>query len=638
MLSGGGNDSWLMSYGSQDMTLTDSTLSTSGGGSPASDSTISGFQHAILAAGTGNFTLDASGFSGTVILQGGTGDDTLIGTGGPDTLIGGAGNDSLVGGGGADTFTFNGGSSGSQTVDEVENSGAWLDFSQAPDGISINLSQSGLQTVIPGLLTLTLADPLGINNVLGSGYDDTIIGNALDNTLIGTGGDDLIAGLGGDDVLEGSIDRTVYLDFDTFELPGQHYYTQEERDEIQAQITADYADFSYTFTQTQPESGLYTTIYFNDPVLVGLEGGVASEIDWRDLDISGTTTLTQAALVFPAAGSGGMFAGLPEGVQGLEVVPPDTAGVNVNYLLGSPGEPAATSVDIVGLSTTIAAHELGHLSGLEHFDSFGPIGSGIYDQVDPTLYNPTYPGSTDADETIWHIMASGASVHATLEDAIDDPFFGEREAVVLAYGEDGTPTNEQTTPHYAMSDAQPIALQPLTVPDTDLQGVNADQVFNVTAADVVGYLGLDAEGDSETDYYSFTAQAGTLINLQVLSAAIVRSQGAFDTTVTVYNSSGQQIAYNDDSFQDTDSLIIDLTLPTTGTYYVEVTASDKEGVPIQQTGDYDSSCTRSRPPRIRPPAIRCTPVRATIRSSPAPPTTRSPRPRRRTRSGKARGP
>src|SRR5262249_35678696 len=29
------------------------------------------------------------------------------------------------------------------------------------------------------------------------------------------------------------------------------------------------------------------------------------------------------------------------------------------------------------------------------------------------------------------------------------------------------------------------------------------------------------------------------------------------------------------------------TLPTTGTYYIEVTASSKEGVPIQQTGDYE---------------------------------------------------
>ena len=78
-LIGGGLDSWLMFYGSANMTLTDTTFSTSGGSMPASVSQISGFQNAILAAGTGDFTLDASGFSGSAILEGGTGDDTLIG-------------------------------------------------------------------------------------------------------------------------------------------------------------------------------------------------------------------------------------------------------------------------------------------------------------------------------------------------------------------------------------------------------------------------------------------------------------------------------------------------------------------------------------------------------------------------------
>ena len=126
------------------------------------------------------------------------------------------------------------------------------------------------------------------------------------------------------------------------------------------------------------------------------------------------------------------------------VIPADSGGVNVNNFLGGPGEPAATSADFIGLSATIAAHELGHLSGLEHGDAYGPIGSGIYAGVNPDLYNPPYPGPTDADETILHIMASGASVNATLQDAINDPFFGEREAIALAFGENGSPTNEQT--------------------------------------------------------------------------------------------------------------------------------------------------------------------------------------------------
>ena len=430
VLIGGGLDSWLMFYGSTNMTLTDTTFSTTGGSSP-SVSTISGFQHAILAAGTGDFILDASAFSGSAILLGGTGNDTLIGAQGPDTLEGGSGNDSLVGGGGGDTFAFNDNSSGSQTIFEPigppNSPVAGLDFSQASAGISINLSQSGPQAVMPatlnnGALTLTLADPAEIDTVLGSSYNDTLIGNTNDNTLIGGGGDDVIVGLAGNNLIEGAVTRTIYLDFNTYELPGQHFYTQAERDAIQAQITADYSAFSYTFTQEQPQSGPYTPIYFNDPALVGLEGGISTEIDWRDLDISGTTTLTD---------------------NHLEVIPADSGGVNVNNFLGGPGDPAATSADFIGLSATIAAHELGHLSGLEHTDAYGPIGSGIYSGVNPGLYKPPYPGPVAGDQAILDIMASGASVNATLEDAVNDPFFGERDAIALSYGENGSPTNEQ---------------------------------------------------------------------------------------------------------------------------------------------------------------------------------------------------
>ena len=69
----------------------------------------------------------------------------------------------------------------------------------------------------------------------------------------------------------------------------------------------------------------------------------------------------------------------------------------------------------------------------------------------------------------------------------------------------------------------------------------------------------------------------------------------------MYDSSGNVIAYNDDSFQDTDSTIIDLTLPTTGTYYVEVTSSpNNRASRADQTGAYElfmyTFATGSDPP------------------------------------------
>ena len=57
----------------------------------------------------------------------------------------------------------------------------------------------------------------------------------------------------------------------------------------------------------------------------------------------------------------------------------------------------------------------------------------------------------------------------------------DRLLLVQMIGPDGTPTDEQTAPHDSMANAQPITLEPLVVPDTDLEGQNADQVFNVTA-------------------------------------------------------------------------------------------------------------------------------------------------------------
>ena len=144
-----------------------------------------------------------------MIASGGTGNDTLIGTSGRRHAGRGAGNDSLVGGGGDDTFAFNSGSSGSQTVVEPpdQRGTAGLDFSQAPAGSRSISARPGpgrdAGHALRRSLNLTLADPLGIDNVLGSPYDDTIIGNANDNTLIGGGGEDLIAGLGGNDVIEG---------------------------------------------------------------------------------------------------------------------------------------------------------------------------------------------------------------------------------------------------------------------------------------------------------------------------------------------------------------------------------------------------------------------------------------------------
>jgi len=102
------------------------------------------------------------------------------------------------------------------------------------------------------------------------------------------------------------------------------------------------------------------------------------------------------------------------GVDWRNLDPSDIATVNVYQLLGGQGQPSASAENVTALTEEIAAHELGHLSGLRHSDAFGPIGGGIYAGVNPSAFSPAYPGPVGANETALHIMASPASLGTSL--------------------------------------------------------------------------------------------------------------------------------------------------------------------------------------------------------------------------------
>lgn len=137
---------------------------------------------------TGNETankMDASNFSGSATLDGGTGNDTLIGgsgndliIGGPDTIaIGVTDNDSLMGNGGNDTIK----------------GGAGADFIDGGDG------NDGL------------AGGDGNDTMKGGNGNDTILGQGGNDSLRGGAGRDLIqGGLGKDNIDgEGDIDTVM---------------------------------------------------------------------------------------------------------------------------------------------------------------------------------------------------------------------------------------------------------------------------------------------------------------------------------------------------------------------------------------------------------------------------------------------
>ena len=125
--------------------------------------------------------------------------------------------------------------------------------------------------------------------MLGSPYDDTIIGNAHDNTLIGGGGLDVIAGLGRQrPARRGRHPRRSCSTSTPTSSPASTSTPRPSATRSRPSSTADYAGF---LVHVHPDAAAVGSVHddhFNDPVLVGLEGGVATGIDWRDLDIAGS--------------------------------------------------------------------------------------------------------------------------------------------------------------------------------------------------------------------------------------------------------------------------------------------------------------------------------------------------------------
>jgi len=148
--------------------------------------------------GDGNDTI--TGNNSDNLLAGNGGADTLNGAGGADTINGGAGNDTLTGGTGNDTYVFNAGiAQGVDTLTEVALFGGadTLDFSATSGiGVTVNLSLTTPQDVVPGNLRITLSANNSFENIIGGSGHDVLAGNSAVNTFTGNAGNDIIHGSG----------------------------------------------------------------------------------------------------------------------------------------------------------------------------------------------------------------------------------------------------------------------------------------------------------------------------------------------------------------------------------------------------------------------------------------------------------
>ena len=223
--------------------------------------------------------------------------------------------------------------------------------------------------------------------------------------------------------------------------------------------------------------------------------------------------------------------------------------------------------------------------GIRHSDAFGPIGLGVHAPPGGSAYNPDFPGPDAAFETFDHLISSPATVGSDLFIDLRDIDFGTREAINLAFADHGTVTSEDQGSHGTIDTAQPLPLSPLTVPNTTLSGRDVGKTFEVAAAAVSGAIDIDpTTGQSETDVYAIAGKKGDVITFEVDSTELARLNGlaTIDSVLTVVNASGQAIQYyqgtaqDDDQFEPTDSLLYDVTLPSDGTYYVEVSTFHRD--------------------------------------------------------------
>ncbi|WP_085747163.1 retention module-containing protein [Pseudomonas sp. R45(2017)] len=131
----------------------------------------------VLVAGTGDNIINAG--DGNDVLTAGSGNNELHGGAGNDLLYSGPGNDLLDGGTGIDTASY----------------------AHATAGVTVNLGLLGAQnTVGAGTDTLT-----GIENLVGSNFNDTLTGDNNNNVINGGLGNDILNGGGGDDLLIGGM-------------------------------------------------------------------------------------------------------------------------------------------------------------------------------------------------------------------------------------------------------------------------------------------------------------------------------------------------------------------------------------------------------------------------------------------------
>lgn len=296
-----------------------------------------------------------------------------------------------------------------------------------------------------------------------------------------------------------------------------------------------YAAYNVTFSTTDP-GGQRTRINF------GATGGAAGTFGTAPLDFR-NQTVNQTANVYAYNFASFIEAG-------------DARGAQINEIA-------------VSLGGT-AAHEAGHTLGLHHHHSYGTPG------ITPANYSNT--GGLQNQ----HIMATGST--GLSETGRETPrSFSQWENVILEAALHLTDNPLATTNEAADAGDTTAAAQLI-----DLTSLAISQTLGAL---VRGNLGTPAD----VDVYSFTVASQGQVTAEISSDS--RFANDFNSMLRLFGASGSSLlAQNDDvfysgnvfnsgTFRAFDSHLLNIWLPTAGTYYLEVSSVGEIGAG-DAAGDY----------------------------------------------------
>ncbi len=351
--------------------------------------------------------------------------------------------------------------------------------------------------------------------------------------------------------LEARSQVKVFLDFngtwisnlDSATAPKGFTFSSTERGTIESTVVSTFetvfSNFDIDFVTAAPTSGAFHRVNFG--ASTGGSGFGSAPLDFRNQNANQTQSVFAANF--------GSFIETTDSV----------------------------ATQIAELSTSLAgtgAHELGHSLGLRHLAAYGdPLVREAIDQF----------GNTQGIQN-GHIMATGST--GLNEAQRESPRTFSQWSNVLLEAADGL-TASPLTRQVELGDAGDVAgsAQALSMTALPISGLSAGLTW--------GRL----SNESDVDFFSFEANAGSLLTAELWSDDLFTTFNQFDSLLTLYDTDGTTVLFSNDdteysgntlynsTFRENDSFLAVVELSNTGTYYLSVASVGNRGGP--PGGDYN---------------------------------------------------